>query len=107
MFLRPEEFADDDAVERVDAAFDTSAEEAAVHVLDPDDSPVITSALDPGQTQVTISLSADTPTEYFDDEEPEPGPRRVDATVDEEADHEPGLDEILTSQHYTFDRDGQ
>ena len=49
-FLRPEEFADDDAVERVDAVFDTSAEETALHVVDTDEPQSTQEGMDPGET---------------------------------------------------------
>ena len=102
-FLRPEEFADDDAVERAEAASDASAEETAVHELEVDESQVGSNELDPGETLIVLALTDDPPVGYFDDEEPEPGPVRPAV----ESEQEPGLDDILVSQHYSFDRDGQ
>ena len=62
--------------------------------------------LDPGETLERPRPDDGRTVQYFDDEEPEPGPGRRpdngdDATV------EPRVDEILASQHYTFEPDGQ
>jgi hypothetical protein len=104
-YLRPEEFADDDAVERVGAVFTTGAEDAALHLIDVDEPPAASQGLDPGETLDRLRAN-DAPTgRYFDDEEPEPG-QGTDGHTDEGAE-EPRVDEILASQHYTFDQDGQ
>lgn len=102
-YLRPEEFADDDAVERIEEAFDSSPEETAVHELDPD---VGTAAavLDPGETAERAPSRDEVPTQYFDDEEPDRGPG---GEAVGEVETELGVDELLVSQHYTFDPDGQ
>ena len=52
-YLRPEEFTDDDAVEQADAVFETNAEDAALHLVDEDEPPVASVALDPGETLVS------------------------------------------------------
>lgn len=108
-FLRPEEFADDDAVERIDAIFDTSAEENAVHMVDLDDGDAPRAALDPGETRSSPVRADDMPMAYFDDEEPEASARRDGSARPQmaEPDEEPGVDELLVSQHYSFDGDGQ
>jgi hypothetical protein len=102
-YLRPEEFADDDAVERIDATFESSAEETAVHEVDPDAGTGANASLDPGETVVRPQSDDDVLIQYFDDEEPDRHTGRVAA----ESDDEPGIDELLVSQHYTFDPDGQ
>jgi hypothetical protein len=102
IYLRPEEFADDDAVERVDELFATNAEEAALHLVDVDEPPVAGLALDPGETLAPASVGADDPdAHYFDDEEPE---AFVSDGVDDDG-GEPSVDELLVSQHYTFGPD--
>jgi GT2 family glycosyltransferase len=100
-FLRPDEFVDDDAVERADQAAERQPEEQAMHVSPIDRLP----ANDPGRADVdTGTPSGDDADErstvsYFDDEEPE-------WTSEDErpptVEHEPDLEEILESQHYTF-----
>jgi hypothetical protein len=103
IYLRAEEFTDDDAVESVEAVFDTGAEDAALHPVDPDEPQVSAEALDPGQT-LGDRRRADAPSmQYFDDEEPE----RIVNLDGSEPDVEPGLDDILTSQHYSFEPDSQ
>lgn len=100
-YLRPEEFTDDDAVEQVDAVFETNAEDAALHLVDEDEPPVAGVALDPGETLVSravADLRADPDARYFDDEEPEAA---VASTVDDDG-IEPSVDDILVSQHYAF-----
>ena len=104
-YLRPEEFADDDAVERVDAVFETGAEDAALHMVDTDLPTVTREGLDPGETLERPRTDDVGPDQYFDDEEPEGGSRR--RSSDEETAVEPRVDEILASQHYTFEQDGQ
>jgi hypothetical protein len=101
-FLRPEEFADDDAVERVDAVFDTSAEETALHVVDTDEPQSTPEGMDPGETLTSAVLADQDGLQYFDDEEPN---ATVDSrgSVDGEMTAEPGVDDILVSQHYSFD----
>jgi hypothetical protein len=97
-YLRPEEFADDDAVERIDAACTTSPEEQAVHLLDPASEPRPATVLDTGETLVRPA-PGDPSVRYFDDEEPED---RGSPDADE-TDTEPRVDELLVSQHYAFD----
>jgi hypothetical protein len=120
-YLRAEEFADDDAVERVGEAFDVGAEDAALHLIDLDEPQVTGEALDPGETLV-VGTTDGPAVQYFDDEEPEPdheaGRRADDGTTDDalvrttildgdEPDEEPGLDDILASQHYSFEPESQ
>jgi hypothetical protein len=105
-YLRPEEFADDDAVEHADAVFETGAEDAALHMVDIDQPSVPNQGLDPGETLERPRADDGRTAQYFDDEEPESGPgRRTDNGDDATA--EPRVDEILASQHYTFEPDGQ
>jgi hypothetical protein len=101
-YLRPEEFADDDAVERVDAVFETSAEETALHVVDMDEPQNTPDGLDTGETLTRAAPGDQDGVQYFDDEEPN---STVDArgTSEGEATDEPGVDDILISQHYSFD----
>lgn len=98
-YLRPEEFSDDDEVERIDAAFDRSAEEVAMHELDPDEG-VAATVIDAGLTLERSSDDDEAPVQYFDDEEP------VEDTTGE-SEVEPSVDQLLVSQHYTFDPEGQ
>jgi hypothetical protein len=104
-YLRPEEFADDDAVEQVDDQFTTAAEDAALHVVDVEAPPGGSGALDPGQTTVVDEPAAADASRYFDDEEPDGD--QAHRPPGDEAPDEPGVDEILASQHYSFDPDGQ
>lgn len=104
-YLRPEEFADDDAVERVDAEFETNAEVAALHLVDPDEPPAAGLALDPGETIARPDVSDEGATRYFDDEEPEVGPTEADHDRATDDGVEPAVDEILVSQHYAFDEE--
>lgn len=99
-YLRPEEFADDDAVERIGARLDVGAEDAALHLVDADDAARPQEGLDPGRTLVPPPDGEGPAATYFDDEEPDvPGA----STGDDELTAEPGVDELLVSQHYTFD----
>jgi len=104
-YLRPEEFADDDAVERVDAEFETNAEVAALHLVDADEPPAAGLALDPGETIARPGVSDEGATRYFDDEEPEVGATEPDHDRDTDDAAEPAVDEILVSQHYAFDEE--
>jgi hypothetical protein len=99
-YLRPEEFADDDAVERVGAQMEVGAEDDALHLIDGDE-PRPTEALDPGRTLERPRVDDGPTATYFDDEEPEG--RRDGATASDDANEEPRVDEILVSQHYAFD----
>jgi hypothetical protein len=95
-FLRPDEFVDDDEVERADRAVERQPEELAMHVTRIDQP----AFQDPGRSDVEIGAGDDedlSPVTYFDDEEPESGDRS-----EPEDEHEPDLEEILESQHYTF-----
>lgn len=93
-FLRPDEFADDDAVDQADAAAERSPEVSAMHVDRTDEAPMF----DPGRADVdTGSDGDDKPVTYFDDEQPD---GQVPGRSDGE--HEPDLEEILESQHYAF-----
>jgi hypothetical protein len=108
-YLRPEEFADDDELERIDHRFDTGAEDAALHVIELDGNEPASTAIDAGQTFVVATMP-EMPTSYFDDEEPDarrdsPDQPTTDDAVD--ADEEPALDQILTSQHYSFDEESR
>lgn len=99
-YLRPEEFADDDAVEQVEAKMDVGAEDEALHVVDGEE-PQLADVLDPGRTLERPVVDDGPTATYFDDEEPElrrDGVREVD-----DATEEPRVDEILVSQHYAFD----
>jgi hypothetical protein len=105
-YLRAEEFADDDAVERIEEVFDVGAEDAAVHLVE-DEPQVSNAALDPGETLTGGRVDDGSAARYFDDEEPdrerdEPLAGRIDLGGSE-PEVEPGLDEILTSQHYSFE----
>ncbi len=104
-YLRPEEFADDDAVERVDAVFTTGAEDAALHMIDVDEPPAVSQGLDPGETLDRPRADDESTDRYFDDEEPDLG--QGAKSNNDEGGEEPRVDEILASQHYTFDQDGQ
>jgi hypothetical protein len=100
-YLRPEEFADDDAVEQVDAVFETNAEVAAIHLVDVDEAPTASVALDPGETLVSSAAGGardDPDARYFDDEEPE----AAAAPASDDDGVEPSVDDILVSQHYAF-----
>ena len=103
-YLRPEEFADDDAVERVDDQFELGAEDAALHLVDLDEPQVSREALDPGETLPRGVAASTSETQFFEDEEPD-SDRSTVATDD--VGEEPRLDEILASQHYTFEEDGR
>jgi hypothetical protein len=105
-YLRPEEFADDDAVERIDAVFDTSVEETALHVVDLDEPQSTPEGLDPGETLTKAAPGDKDGEQYFDDEEPNATADSRGAS-DSEMTNEPGVDDLLVSQHYTFDKDGQ
>ncbi len=66
-----------------------------------------TPAEDPGRADVALGASGSEPVArtYFSDEEPEEtadGPVRLRT---EDDDHEPDLEEILESQHYSFEPD--
>lgn len=102
-YLRPEEFADDDAVENIDAAFESSPEETAVHEVDPEAGTGANASLDPGETAMRAQGDDEITIQYFDDEQPDRSPDGVVA----EADSEPSVNDLLVSQHYTFDPDGQ
>jgi hypothetical protein len=110
-YLRAEEFADDDAVERIEEVFDTGAEDAALHVIDLDEPQVSTAPLDPGETLTNGRAVEEPATQYFDDEEPDRAqdePLAHTIQLDgSEPDEEPGLDDILTSQHYSFEPESQ
>jgi hypothetical protein len=102
-FLRPEEFTDDDAVDRADRVAELQPEEGAMHILAVDER----SVSDPGRADVDAAWGDRSPDDrsrapirYFDDEEPEEGPA---ASADSE--REPDLEEILESQHYAFGPD--
>lgn len=101
-YLRPEEFADDDAVEVVDATFESSPEEAALHEVELDGEPDRAESSANQATEVATGSDAAQAC-YFDDEEPdgdEPSPTG-------ERDTEPSVDELLVSQHYSFEPDGR
>jgi hypothetical protein len=104
-YLRPEEFADDDALEKVDAKFETGAENAALHLVDVDETQIGTQGLDPGETLERPQHDGIRTAQYFDDEEPEVG--AAPSVPDEDASAEPRVDQILDSQHYTFEQDSQ
>jgi hypothetical protein len=99
-FLRPEEFDHDEEVERVSGAMAQAPEETAMHLEAP-----VSLVRDPGRTDVDVGAGNVTEDDlevsavYFDDEEPE-GPGNG---PDADADHEPDLEEILESQHYSFE----
>ena len=103
-YLRPEEFADDDAVERADTESVRGAEDAALHVIDLDEPQATNQGLDPGETLDRAGAGDGQDDRYFDDEEPEPGQA---GKRDDDPAVEPRVDEILASQHYTFNQDGQ
>lgn len=114
-FLRPDEFVDDDAVDRADEAAERGPEETAMHVHELDGDRAVT---DPGRTDVSLADGnaagddstdrndvTSAPITYFDDEEPEqPQARPADRR---DAEHEPDLEEILESQHYAFVPEGE
>ena len=102
-FLRPEEFTDDDALDRIDASLDVSAEENAMHECDLDDRSDLGAGLDPGRTLGLRERDDGSTARYFDDEEPDTGRRGLAA----EAEVEPALDQLLQSQHYSFEPDAQ
>ncbi len=102
-FLRPEEFADDDALDRIDASLDVSAEENAMHELQLDDRSDPGAVLDPGRTLGFREGDDGVSARYFDDEEPDAGRRALAA----DPEVEPALDQLLQSQHYSFEPDGQ
>jgi hypothetical protein len=107
IYLRPEEFADDDAVERVEEVFDLGAEDAAVHIIDLDEPQVSNRPLDPGETLTNGRTLENPAAQYFDDEEPDRAyDERSTGNPDldrNDPDEEPGLDDILASQHYAFE----
>ena len=86
-YLRPDGDDDDPEAHR-------DPEELALHLEDPDASPVH----DPGRADVGVGAADEgrRPAAHYADEEPE-GPARPTAV-----DHEPDLEEILESQHYAF-----
>lgn len=97
-FLRPDEFVDDDEVDRADRAAERQPEEQAMHVSWIEQRAV----RDPGRSDVETGLASGDEEEasvvtYFDDEEPEWG-----GEPKPEVEHEPDLEEILESQHYAF-----
>ncbi len=104
-YLRPEEFADDDALEKVDAEFETGAENAALHLVDVDEAQIGTQGLDPGETLERPQPDGVRMAQYFDDEEPEAG--AAPSASDDDASVEPRVDQILDSQHYSFEEDTQ
>jgi hypothetical protein len=106
-YLRPEEFADDDAVERIDEKYESSPEEGALHEVDLDAGASESAALDPGET-VARATSDEVATQFFDDEEPDlSAESRATSDETDETDDEPRVDELLLSQHYAFEEDGQ
>jgi hypothetical protein len=104
-YLRPEEFADDDAVEQVDAMFEKGAEDAAVHTIDLDEPLDTRRGLDTGETLERPENDEGRPVDYFDDEEPESGP--PPESGDDDSSIEPRVDQILVSQHYAFEQEAQ
>jgi hypothetical protein len=92
VFLRTDEFTDDTSLETIDADVEQGPEERAIHVeriTRPDTKPHRTAP---------VPAPPEPPVTYFDDEEPESGPRRA-PRGDE---REPDLEELLESQHYAF-----
>jgi hypothetical protein len=103
VFLRPDEFTDDGDLEAIDAAVERGPEERAMHV-----ERLRRPVMDPSRTDVETGMTGEVdemPVTYFDDEEPELGPRPDPSS--EETDHEPDLEELLESQHYAFEPGGE
>jgi len=99
VFLRPDEFTDDDDLETIDAAVERGPEERAMHV-----ERLRRPIMDPTRADVETAATGavdEMPVTYFDDEEPELGPRPSAAAAEPE--HEPDLEELLESQHYAFE----
>lgn len=100
-YLRPEEFADDDAVEIVDATFESSPEEAALHEVyldgEPDRAGSGADRTTEDATDPDVAHAC-----YFDDEEPDGD----EPSLTSGSDAEPSVDELLVSQHYAFEPDG-
>jgi hypothetical protein len=94
-FLRPDEFVDDQEVEKVDAASERPPEISAMHV----ETTLGRALHDPGRSDVDTgpAPNEEAPTVYFEDEQPDGSTPDVP-----EGDHEPDLEEILESQHYAF-----
>lgn len=98
-FLRPDEFVDDNELDRLEAIAERGPEETAMHEVALGDRAVE----DPGRADVeTDALAPAEPPEavYFDDEQPEQAPASADT---EDSDEEPDLEQILESQHYAFE----
>lgn len=98
-FLQPEDFGDDADLERIQRDATRDPETAAIHVHR-SDRPL----RDPGVADVATGAPDDRPpgAVYFSDEEPDVGDG-ARSTQDPEV--EPELQEILESQHYTFEDD--
>jgi len=81
-----------------------AAEIAAMHR---DTHDVETPAEDPGRSDVVLADAGDGPVSqtYFSDEEPDGSPADSVAPASATEDHEPDLEEILESQHYSFEPD--
>jgi hypothetical protein len=93
VFLRTDEFVDDETLESIDADVEQGPEERAIHVeriTRPDTKPSRTRP---------VRAEPSPPVTYFDDEEPESGARRPVRPDD----HEPDIEELLESQHYSFE----
>jgi hypothetical protein len=95
-FLRPDEFVDDEEVEKVDATAERPPEVSAMHV----ETTRGRALHDPGRSDVDTGTSPgeEAPAVYFEDEQPDGSAPEV-----AEGDHEPDLEEILESQHYAFE----
>lgn len=103
VYLRPEEYADEEEIEAVDRAAGRPPEESAMHVERLAGRRRRHRVDDPGRADVSTGAPTDDdgmPVDYFEDEEPErpSPPSRTD-------DREPDLEDMLESQHYSFEPD--
>jgi hypothetical protein len=81
-----------------------AAEVAAIHR---DARASETPAEDAGRSDVALAEvgAAPVPRRYFEDEEPDESPADIVVQASTPDDHEPDLEEILESQHYSFELD--
>lgn len=95
-FLRPDEFVDDNEVERIDQVVERGPEETAMHVEH-----LRRPVTDPGQSDVEVGSASEQemPVSYFEDEQPE-----ATASPEVDQEREPDLEELLESQHYAFEQ---